>query len=133
MGDVDALTGECDRIESEFRRLEGRQETLEKEQAEIIRKTEAAAGDMEILARLKIETKQVAEAKRMNDRLLVQTRKKLVEVEKIIAMQRQSDMTWAAFRRQTRRSTVHLNTSAINRERSCRCHSNGMDSPVLGR
>ncbi len=93
MGDVDALTGECDRIESEFRRLEGRQETLEKEQAEIIQKTEAAAGDIEILAQLKIETNQVAEAKRMNDRLLVQTKMKLVDLEKIIAMQRQSDMT----------------------------------------
>ncbi len=34
MGDMDALTGEFDRIECEFRRLEGRQETPEKEQAE---------------------------------------------------------------------------------------------------
>ncbi len=93
MRDVDALTGECDRIESELRRLEGRQETLEKEQAEIIQKTETAAGDIEILAQLKIETNQVVEAKRMNDRLLAQTKKKLVDLEKIIAMQRQSDMT----------------------------------------
>ncbi len=29
----------------------------------------------------------------MNDRLLVQTKMKLVDLEKIIAMQRQSDMT----------------------------------------
>ena len=83
--------------EREFRRLEGRQETLEKERAEIIRKTEAAASDTETLAQLKIETEQVAEAKRKNDQMIAQTTKRLEELEQTIAMKsamkRQSDMT----------------------------------------
>jgi len=35
----------------------------------------------------------MAEAKRTNDRLIAQTKKRLAEVEEIIGMQRQSDMT----------------------------------------
>ena len=93
MGDLGALTVERDRIGSEFRRHKERQDTLENERAEIIRKTEAAAGDMKTLALLKIETEQAAEAKRTNDRLVAQTAKRLREVEKVIEMQRQSDLT----------------------------------------
>ncbi len=92
MGDIDALMAERDRIGSEVRRLDGRQETLENERAEMVRKTEAAEGDMETLAQLKIETDQLAEAKRMNDRLVAQATTRLVEVENMIEMQRQSDM-----------------------------------------
>jgi len=92
MRDVDALTGECDRIESELRRLEGRQETLEKEQAEMVGKTDEAAGDTKTLARLKIEAEQLTEAKRMLDRQIGQKKKRLGELNKIISMQVQSDM-----------------------------------------
>ncbi len=92
MGDIDALTGERDRIVSEFRGLEGRLETLEKEQAEIVRKTEAAAGNTKTLHQLKIETEQMTEAKRMLDRQIVQKKKRLAEVNKVISMQVQSDM-----------------------------------------
>ncbi len=92
MGDIDALMAERDRIGSEVRRLDGRQETLENERVKVARKTEAAEGDMETLAQLKIETDQLAEAKRMNDRLVAQATKRLVEVENMIEMQRQSDM-----------------------------------------
>jgi uncharacterized protein (DUF3084 family) len=92
-GDIDALTAERDRIESELARLDERQATLEKERAEITRKTEAAAGDTETLAQLKIETEQMVEAKHTNDRLIAQTKKRLAEVEEIIGMQEQSDMT----------------------------------------
>jgi len=92
MGDIDALTGERDRIVSEFRGLEGRLETLEKEQAEIVRKTEVAAGNTKTLDQLKIETEQMTEAKRMLDRQIVQKKKRLAEVSKVISMQVQSDM-----------------------------------------
>jgi hypothetical protein len=91
MGDIDALTGERDRIVSEFHGLEGKLETLEKEQAEIVRKTEVAAGNTETLARLKIETDQMTEAKRMIDRQIVEKKKRLGELNKIISMQEQSD------------------------------------------
>lgn len=89
---MSALTGERDRIVSEYRKLEGRLETLDNELAEMARKTEAAAGDMETLAQLKIETEQLAEAKHMIDRQIVQTKKRLTVIEKVIAMQIQSDM-----------------------------------------
>ena len=92
-GDTDALSAERDRIESELAQLNERQVALDKERAETTRKTEAAAGDTEILAQLKIEAEQAAEAKRMNDRLIAQTAKRLVEVRKVIAMQEQSDIT----------------------------------------
>lgn len=93
MGDIDALVAERDHLESEFRRLEEKQEILEKEQTEINRQTEAAAGDTEALARIKIETEQMAEAKHANDRLMAQTKERLSELDEIIDMQRQSDMT----------------------------------------
>ena len=92
MGDVDALNGERDRMASEFRKLEQKWESLENDRTELIQKTKAAAGNLEALAKLKIETEQVAEAKRMVDRQIAQTKKRLKEVEKIIAMQVQSDM-----------------------------------------
>jgi hypothetical protein len=92
MGDIDALTGERDRIVSEFRGLEGRLETLEKEQAEMVGKTDEAAGDTKTLARLKIEAEQLTEAKRMLDRQIGQKKKRLAEVNHIISMQVQSDM-----------------------------------------
>lgn len=92
MGDVDALNGERDRMASEFRKLEQKWESLENDRTELIQKTKAAAGNLEALAQLKIETEQVAEAKRMVDRQIAQTKKRLKEVEKIIAMQVQSDM-----------------------------------------
>jgi hypothetical protein len=56
MEDTDTLTALISSTESEFRRLEERGETLERARAEIARKTEAAAGDAESLAQLKIET-----------------------------------------------------------------------------
>jgi hypothetical protein len=93
MEDVEALMAVLSRTESEFHRLEGRREALDKERAEIIRKTEAAAGDTETLAQLKIETDQVAEAKRENDWLIARTKKQLDTLEETIAMQRQSDIT----------------------------------------
>lgn len=93
MEDMNALTAVLSRTESELRRLEGRQETLEKEHVDIIRRTEAAVGDAETLAQLKIETEWVAEAKRENDRLIAQTTKQLGELEETIAMQIQNDMT----------------------------------------
>ena len=92
MGDVDALNGERDRMASEFRKLEQKWESLENDRTELNQKTKAAAGNLEALAQLKIETEQVAEAKRMVDRQIAQTKKRLKEVEKIIAMQVQSDM-----------------------------------------
>jgi hypothetical protein len=93
MEDTDTLTALVSSTESEFRRLEERGETLERERAEIVRKTEAAAGDAATLAQLKIETEQMAEAKRENDRLIAQATKRIEELEYTIAMQRQSDMT----------------------------------------
>jgi len=93
MDDIDALTAERDRIVSEFRALEGKLEILEKEQAEIVRKTEATAGDTETQAKLKIETEQITETKHLFDQQIVQKKKRLAEVNKIIAMQAQSDMT----------------------------------------
>ncbi len=93
MQDIDDLTAVLSRAENEFRRLEETQETLDKERAEIIRKTEAAAGDSDTLAQLKIETEQVAEAKRKNDHLMAEATKQLDQLEETIAMQRQSDMT----------------------------------------
>jgi signal transduction protein with GAF and PtsI domain len=92
MGDIDALTTALTRTEIEFRSLDEKRATLEKERAEIIRKTEAAAGDTETLAQLKIEIEWVAEAKRENDRLIAQATKRIQELEHTIAMQRQSDM-----------------------------------------
>ncbi len=93
MEDMNALRAALARTESAFRGLGEKRETLEQERAEILRRTEAAAGDTETLAQLKIETEWVAEAKRENDRLIAQTTKRLGELEETIAMQRQSDMT----------------------------------------
>jgi hypothetical protein len=67
--------------------------SLENERAEIARKAEGATGDTETLSQLEIETEQMAEAKRKNDRLIKQATKRLMEVEGVIAMQIQSDMT----------------------------------------
>jgi hypothetical protein len=93
MRDIDALTAERDRIESELRQFEERQETLEKEGAELLRQTKAAEDDEEALAKLKIELEQLAEAKRENDRSIEQSTKRLEEIESLIAMQEQSDMS----------------------------------------
>jgi hypothetical protein len=84
---------ERDRIESELRGFEDRQGALEKERAEISRRTEAAAGDSGTLAQLKIELDQLAEAKREIDHSVSVTTKRLEEIESVIAMQEQSDMT----------------------------------------
>jgi hypothetical protein len=93
MEDMNALRAALARTESAFRGLSEKRETLEQERAEIIRRTEAAAGDTETLAQLKIETEWVTEAKRENDRLIAQTTKRLGELEETIAMQIQNDMT----------------------------------------
>lgn len=90
---MSTLTGERDRIQSEFRKLEVRQQALENDRTMIAQKIEAAAGDGKTLSQLKIKTEQMTEAKRMIDRQVVQTKRRLTEVEKIIAMQIQSDMT----------------------------------------
>lgn len=92
MGDIDALTAERDRLEGELRELEGKQAVLENERAEIGRKTEAAAGDAETLAQIKIETEQMAEAQHTNDRIMALTKKRLAEIEETIGMQIQSDL-----------------------------------------
>jgi hypothetical protein len=91
-GDADAFIAERDRIESELVELDERQVSLEKERAEITRKAETTTGDTESLAQLKIETEQVAEAQRQNDRLIDQKTKRLTEVERTIAMLKQSDI-----------------------------------------
>jgi hypothetical protein len=93
MRDIDALTAERDRIESELRQFEERQETLEKEGAGLLGQTKAAEDDEEALAKLKIELEQLAEAKRENDRSIEQSTKRLEEIETLIAMQEQSDMS----------------------------------------
>lgn len=91
--DTDALSAERDRIISELTRLDEKKTTLEKGRAELDRKTEAAAGNVATLAQLNIEADQLAEAKRMNDQLIARTAKRLAEIEGVIAMQGQSDMT----------------------------------------
>ncbi len=91
-GDADTLIAERDRIESELTKLEKRQADLEKERAEITLKSETATGNTETLAQLKIETEQVAEAKRQNDRLIDQTTKRYKELESTILMLKQSDI-----------------------------------------
>jgi hypothetical protein len=93
MEDIGTLTTVLARAETELRRFEERGKTLERECDQIVRKTEAAAGDAETLAQLKIETEQVAEAKRENDRLIAEATKRIEEFEYTIEMQRQSDMT----------------------------------------
>jgi predicted nucleic acid-binding Zn-ribbon protein len=93
MRDIDALTAERDRIESELRQFEERQETLEKDGAGLLGQTKAAEDDEEALAKLKIELEQLAEAKRENDRSIEQSTKRLEEIETLIAMQEQSDMS----------------------------------------
>ena len=90
--DTDAYTAECNRIKSELVKLDEKQVNLEKERTEIAKKAEEVTGDTETLAQLKIETEQVAEAKRQNDRLIKQTEKRLMEVEKVISMQIDSDI-----------------------------------------
>jgi hypothetical protein len=92
MGDIDVLTAERDRIEGELRGFEKQQDALEKNGAELRRKSEAAAGDSDALAKLKIELDQLAEAKRENDRLIAMATKRLEEIETLIGMQEQSDM-----------------------------------------
>ena len=92
MGDIDVLTAERDRIEGELRGFEKQQDALEKNGAELRRKSEAAAGDGNALAKLKIELDQLAEAKRENDRSIAQVTKRLDELDTLIAMQEQSDM-----------------------------------------
>jgi hypothetical protein len=91
-GDTDAFVAERDRIKSELAKLEKDNTSLEKERAEIARKSEGATGDTGTLSQLEIETEQMAEAKRKNDRLIKQATKRLMEVEGVIAMQVQSDM-----------------------------------------
>jgi uncharacterized protein (DUF3084 family) len=92
MRDLDGLTAEHDRIEGELSNFEERREKLEKQRAEVVRKTEAAAGDDQALAQLKIELDQLAEATRENDRSIAETTKRLEEIDTLIAMQEQSDM-----------------------------------------
>jgi hypothetical protein len=92
-GDTAAFVAERDRIKSELAKLEKDNTSLEKERAEIARKSEGATGDTGTLSQLEIETEQMAEAKRKNDRLIKQATKRLMEVEGVIAMQIQSDMT----------------------------------------
>ncbi len=89
---MSALTGERNRIASEFHDLEFKQQALENDRAMIAQKIEAAAGDVKTLSQLKIKTEQMTEAKRMIDRQIVQTRKQLTEIDKVIAMQIQSGM-----------------------------------------
>jgi hypothetical protein len=91
-GDTDAFIAERDRIKSELVELNERQVSLEKERAEITQKAETTTGDTATLAQLKIETEQVAEAKRQNDWLINQTTKRLTEVERSITMLIQSDI-----------------------------------------
>ena len=90
---MSALTGERDRVVSEFHTLEARLEALESDRAMITQEIEAAAGDAKALSRLNIKAEQMAEAKRMIDRQITQTRTRLTEIEKVIAMQVQSSMT----------------------------------------
>ena len=91
-GDADAFIVERDRIERELAELKVKQASLEKERAQVARNAETAAGNTEALALLKIETEQMAEAKRQNDRLIDLTTKRLMDVEKNIAMLKQSDI-----------------------------------------
>ena len=93
MSDTDGLKAERDRIEGELRGLEGEREALEKQRAGIKRRTEAAAGDGETLAKLTIETEQMTEAKRKNDWQIAQATKRFEAIEETIEMQIQSDMT----------------------------------------
>jgi hypothetical protein len=92
-GDTDAFVAERDRIKSELAKLDKNNMSLENERAEIAQKAKGATGDTETLSQLEIETEQMAEAKRKNDRLIKQATKRLMEVEGVIAMQIQSDMT----------------------------------------
>ncbi len=92
-GDTDAFVAERDRIKSELAKLEKDNTSLEKERAEIARKSEGATGDTGTLSQLEIETEQMAEAKRKNDRLIKQATKRLMEVVGVITMQVESDMT----------------------------------------
>ena len=92
-GDTDAFVAERDRIKSELAKLDKDNMSLENERAEIARKAKGATGDTETLSQLEIETEQMAEAKRKKDRLIKQATKRLMEVEGVIAMQIQSDMT----------------------------------------
>ena len=91
-GDTKNLVADRDRIASELIELEKRLVSLENERAEITRKAETATGDTEALAQLKIESEQLAEAMRRNDRLIDQATKRLTDVEGAIAMLEQSDM-----------------------------------------
>ncbi len=90
---MSALTSERDRIVSEFHTLEARQEALESDRAVIAQEIKAAAGDAKALSLYKIKAEQMAEAKRMIDRQIAQTRTRLTEIEKVLAMQLQSGMT----------------------------------------
>ncbi len=92
-GDTAAFVAERERIKSELAKLDKNNMSLENERAEIARKAKEATGDTETLSQLEIETEQMAEAKRKNDRLIKQATKRLMEVKGVIAMQIQSDMT----------------------------------------
>ena len=92
-GNTSALAAERDRIASELARLTEKQAALVQRRADLDRKTEAAAGDVATLAKINIEAGQLAEARRVNDQQVSRTEKRLEEIDTVIAMQGQSDMT----------------------------------------
>jgi len=93
MRDLEGLIAERDRIEATLDRCAQKEESLAKVEAEIARRTAAAAGDTKALAQLKVESDQTAEAKRLNTHQSAEARKRLQEIEKVIEMQAESDMS----------------------------------------
>ena len=91
-GSLDALTAERDRVESELDKLEQEHKDLQQKSEALAERRATAQKAGDDLAKLDVEAEQLAEAKRKNDRLLHQTKKRFNDIEEEVAMLQQSSI-----------------------------------------